>query len=124
MSELIAQRGPDGQGAYRDERAGLVHRRLAIVDLSGGRQHVYSDGGRRVRVYNGEVYNHAELRGPLEARGHRFTTRCDTEVVLHAHEEHGLAAPGLLRGMFAYAAWDKVARRLVLVRDRLGIKPL
>jgi asparagine synthase (glutamine-hydrolysing) len=124
MSELIAHRGPDGEGRFQDARVGLAHRRLAIVDVNGGQQPVSGERGRTVLVYNGEVYNHQQLRATLEGRGHVFHTRCDTEAVLHAHEEWGVAAAARLRGMFAYAAWDSVDRTLTLVRDRLGIKPL
>lgn len=124
MSQLIMHRGPDGQGMYRDHRVGLVHRRLAIVDREGGAQPVFGERGRVVVVYNGEIYNHAELRPRLEALGHVFSSACDTEVIVHAHEEQGPAAARSLRGMFAYAAWEPSARRLTLVRDRLGIKPL
>jgi asparagine synthase (glutamine-hydrolysing) len=124
MSALVAHRGPDGAGVWIEGGAGLAHRRLAIVDLAGGRQPVAGESGRVVLVYNGEVYNHLELRPALEARGHVFADRCDTEAVLHAHEEWGAGAAPRLRGMFAYAAWDREARRLTLVRDHLGIKPL
>lgn len=124
MAALIAHRGPDGQGRFIDGTAGLVHRRLAIVDLEGGRQPVLGERGRMALVYNGEIYNHMELRAELEPLGHIFNDRCDTEAVLHAHEEWGIAAAARLRGMFAYAAWDRHARRLTLVRDPLGIKPL
>ncbi len=124
MSALIAPRGPDGTGTWRGPRAGLVHRRLAIVDLEGGRQPVTGEGGRVVLVYNGEIFNHRELRRELEPRGHLFHDACDTEAVLHAHEEWGLDAPGRLRGMFAYAAWEPAARKLTLARDHVGIKPL
>jgi asparagine synthase (glutamine-hydrolysing) len=124
MSGLLAHRGPDGAGVWRDGRAGLAHRRLAIVDLEGGRQPVLGEGGRVALVYNGEVMNHLELRRELEPLGHRFADHCDTEAVLHAHEEWGVAAAPRLRGMFAYAAWESDHRRLTLVRDHVGIKPL
>jgi len=124
MSGLIAPRGPDGAGFFRDDRVGLAHRRLAIVDLEGGRQPVTGEHGRVVLVYNGEIFNHLELRRELAPRGHLFADDCDTEAVLHAHEEWGVGAAARLRGMFAYAAWERDARRLTLVRDHVGIKPL
>jgi asparagine synthase (glutamine-hydrolysing) len=127
MSSVIAPRGPDGEGIWRDTfdpRAVLAHRRLAIVDRAGGAQPAVSERGEVVLVYNGEVYNHEALRADLEARGHRFASRCDTEAILHAHEELGWEAAARLRGMFAYAAWEPGPRRLTLVRDRLGIKPI
>lgn len=124
MSDLIAHRGPDGHGLFIDGRAALAHRRLAIVDVGGGAQPVYGEGRRYVLVYNGEVYNHAGLRTELEGKGHEFHTRCDTEAILHAHEEWGIGAASRLRGMFAYAAWDRLTRTLTLVRDPMGIKPV
>lgn len=124
MSALVAHRGPDGDGLWIDGIAGLAHRRLAIVDRDGGAQPITGEGNRVVLAYNGEVYNHRELRHDLEPRGHVFRSRCDTEAVLHAHEEYGVRAASRLRGMFAYAAWDRGRRRLTLVRDRLGVKPL
>jgi len=125
MGRLIAHRGPDGEGELRETGVGLVHRRLAIVDLQGGRQPATSEDGRVVVVYNGEIYNHAtELRPLLEARGHRFADRCDTESIVHGHEEWGIDLPRRLRGMFAYAAWERDARRLTLARDHVGMKPL
>ncbi|MFH0902401.1 MAG: asparagine synthase (glutamine-hydrolyzing), partial [Pseudomonadota bacterium] len=125
MSALVAHRGPDGSGIHLEPNAGLAHRRLAIVDRAHGQQPALSEDSGVILVYNGEVYNHLELRRTLEERGHRFSTRCDTEAILHAHEEHGgVGAARLLRGMFAYAAWEPVPGRLTLVRDRLGIKPL
>jgi asparagine synthase (glutamine-hydrolysing) len=122
MAEVMAPRGPDGEGFFREGTVGLAHRRLAIVDLAGGAQPLVT--GRAALVGNNEIYDHLELRAELEGRGHTFRTRCDTEAMLHAHEEWGADAPRRLRGMFAYAAWDRRARRLTLARDRLGIKPL
>ena len=98
--------------------------RLKIIDLEHGRQPMFSDDGDTVLVFNGEIYNHNELRGELSALGHRFQSRCDTEVVLHAFLEWDTDAFSRLRGMFGLAIWTESARRLVLARDRMGIKPL
>jgi len=126
MSERMAHRGPDDAGFFADEHVALGHRRLSIIDLSdGGHQPMASDDGQVQVLYNGEVYNQRELRHELEARGHRFSSTCDTEVVLRGFLEWGV--DGLverLRGMFALAVYDARAPRLVLARDRLGIKPL
>ena len=103
---------------------GLGHRRLAIVDVAGGHQPMANEDGSVCIVYNGEVYNHAALRPGLEARGHRYRTRSDTETILHLYEEEGERCVERLRGMFAFAIWDARRRRLLLARDRLGIKPL
>jgi asparagine synthase (glutamine-hydrolysing) len=129
MCRTIAHRGPDGSGVYLDGGVGLAMQRLAIIDLAGGTQPMSNAGCPRAAgdvwiVYNGEVYNHAELRRELEALGHRFQTRCDTEAILHAYEEWGDACVERLVGMFAFAVWDAPRRRLFLARDRLGIKPL
>ncbi|MET9890215.1 asparagine synthase (glutamine-hydrolyzing) [Streptomyces sp. NPDC006465] len=127
MTEILACRGPDASALWAEETAGLGHTRLATVDLVGGRQPmILARDGRTVLAvaFTGEVYNHARLRSELTALGHRFTTRGDSEVVLHAVDAWGEGAPARLEGMFAYAAWEPGPRRLTLVRDRFGIKPL
>jgi asparagine synthase (glutamine-hydrolysing) len=124
MQEMLAHRGPDGFGVHVDGPVGLAHRRLAIIDLATGAQPMESSGGGTWITFNGEIYNFAELRGDLEAHGHRFRTTSDTEVILAAYEQWGEAAVGRLRGMFAFAIWDGRQRRLLLARDRVGIKPL
>ena len=124
MRDSIAHRGPDGQGLIVDGRVGLAHRRLAIVDVGAGRQPMCNEDGTIWVVFNGEIYNHAELRPGLEARGHCYRTRCDTETILHLYEEEGEGVVDGLHGMFAFAIWDRPKQRLLLARDRLGIKPL
>jgi asparagine synthase (glutamine-hydrolysing) len=124
MRDVIAHRGPDGVGLYSDTRGALVHCRLSIVDLAAGHQPMANETGTIWVSYNGEIYNHAELRADLERRGHRYRTRSDTETILHAYEEWGDDCVHRFRGMFAFAIWDSPKRRLLLVRDRLGIKPL
>jgi len=124
MTEAIAHRGPDDTGAYRDTFAALGHRRLSIIDLSAaGHQPMTSESGDLWAVYNGEIFNHAAIREKLEARGHVYHSRTDTETILHAYEEYGEASPTHFRGMFAYVIWDRRKRKLFCVRDRLGIKP-
>jgi asparagine synthase (glutamine-hydrolysing) len=124
MGDAIAHRGPDAAGYWIEPGIGLVHRRLAIIDLAAGDQPIGNEDGSVQVVFNGEIYNFEELRGALEARGHRFRTRSDTEVLVHGYEEYGDRLVDRLRGMFAFALWDRPRRRLVLARDRLGIKPL
>ncbi|WP_018349265.1 asparagine synthase (glutamine-hydrolyzing) [Longispora albida] len=128
MTDVLAARGPDGAGLWTDGHCALGHRRLAILDPAGGHQPMIAedDAGEPLLVlsYNGEVFNHAELRAELELAGHKFRTRTDTEVVLRAWQEWGEDAPARLAGMFAFAVWEPARRRLVLVRDRLGVKPL
>lgn len=128
MTETLVPRGPDADGVWVSQHAALGHRRLAIIDLAGGVQPMlaHDDDGTVLAAltYSGEVYNHRELRAELEARGHRFRTRSDTEVVLRAHLEWGADAVSRLNGMFAYGWWDARAQELLLVRDRLGVKPL
>jgi asparagine synthase (glutamine-hydrolysing) len=124
MTATMTHRGPDDVGLHVEDGVGLGVRRLSIIDLPGGHQPIANeDGGVRV-VFNGEIYNHATLRERLARQGHRFRTQADTEVLVHLYEEYGVDGVHLLRGMFAYALWDRPRRRLVLVRDRLGIKPL
>jgi asparagine synthase (glutamine-hydrolysing) len=124
MRDALAHRGPDDAGAYEDAHAALGHRRLSIVDLSTGQQPLSNEDGSIWVVFNGEIYNHADLRAQLEAHGHRFRTRSDTEAIVHAYEAWGDACVDRFRGMFAFAVWDAPRRRLLLARDRLGIKPL
>jgi asparagine synthase (glutamine-hydrolysing) len=125
MTDAIAHRGPDGEGSFVDGSYAVGHRRLAIIDLSpAGHQPMASADGRYVISYNGEVYNFNELRVELEAKGHRFNSRTDTEVVLKAFNEWGTKALNRFNGMFAFAIWDKHERTLLLARDRYGIKPL
>src|ERR687894_1417673 len=124
MNEAIFHRGPDEDGAYLKGHVGLAMRRLAIIDLKGGQQPITDDARAAWIVYNGEVYNYREVRKELEARGHRFHTDCDTEVVLHAYLEYGEDCPKHLRGMFAFAVWDERKQELFLARDRVGKKPI
>ncbi len=124
MRDALTHRGPDGEGLMVEGPVGLAHRRLAIVDVQAGRQPMCNEDGSVFVVYNGEIYNHAELRPGLEASGHRYRSRCDTETILHLYEEEGVDAVERLHGMFAFAIWDRSRQRLLLARDRLGIKPL
>jgi asparagine synthase (glutamine-hydrolysing) len=124
ITEGLRHRGPDQQGVYEGSVATLCAVRLKIIDLAGGDQPIVSDDGDTVIAFNGEVYNHREIRKELEARGHRFHSESDTETVLHAFLEWDTACFGRMRGMFAVALWTESRKRLVLVRDRMGIKPL
>jgi asparagine synthase (glutamine-hydrolysing) len=124
MCDAIVHRGPDDEGIYVKGNTGLGMRRLSIVDLSGGHQPVFNEDRTVWVVYNGEIYNFPELRRELESRGHRFATHTDTEVLVHLYEEMGSDCVQKLRGMFAFALWDDRRSRLLLARDRLGIKPL
>jgi len=124
MSDAIAHRGPDDDGQYVNGNVGLGFRRLSIIDLSGGHQPMANEDETVWIAYNGEIFNHAEHRGPLEARGHQFRTRSDTEAIVHLYEEYGSACPRKLRGMFGFAIWDEKRRSLLLARDRSGIKPM
>jgi asparagine synthase (glutamine-hydrolysing) len=125
MTDLIAHRGPDGEGHYRDGPVGLGHRRLAIIDLSdSSRQPMATADGRFVLTYNGEIYNFQEIKAELSAHGHQFHSTGDSEVLLKAFKEWGISALYKLNGMFAFAIWDRDKRRLTLARDRFGVKPL
>ena len=127
MARAIAHRGPDGEGIYVDNgspSAGLVARRLAIIDVANGVQPMSTEDETFTIVYNGEIFNAAEVRGDLESRGHRFRSRCDTEVVLRGYAQWGSDVLSRLNGMWAFAVWDRRSRSLFLSRDRLGIKPL
>ena len=124
MRDVISHRGPDDSGIFVDGRVGLGHRRLSIVDVKSGHQPMTNEDGTLHITYNGEIYNHADFRSELEARGHRYQTHCDTETILHLYEEHGAACVEHLRGMFAFALWDQNKRELFIARDRLGVKPL
>jgi asparagine synthase (glutamine-hydrolysing) len=124
MAGTIAHRGPDGEGLQREAGVGLVHRRLSIIDLAGGSQPMSNEDGTIWTVFNGEIYNYAALRTELEDAGHRFQTNSDTEVLVHLYEDLGERLVERLRGMFAFAIWDRPRRRLLLARDRIGIKPL
>ncbi|MDR2586638.1 MAG: asparagine synthase (glutamine-hydrolyzing) [Coriobacteriales bacterium] len=124
MCAQLAHRGPDGQGVFSDERAGLAHRRLSIIDLAGGAQPMHSPDGRYVLSYNGEVYNYLALRNEMCELGHRFTTDSDTEVVLASFVQWGSAAFDRFNGMFGLAIYDRQEQRLTLARDHFGIKPV
>jgi asparagine synthase (glutamine-hydrolysing) len=127
MRDTMRHRGPDDEGAWQNELGdvALGHRRLAIVDLSAaGRAPMGNEDGSVQVTFNGEIYNHEQLRSRLERRGHRFRSRCDTEVLVHLWEEHGPAMVDHLVGMFGFAIWDAAAERMFVARDRLGIKPL
>lgn len=125
MAETLTHRGPDQDGFYCSEQVSLGHRRLSIIDLSeNGRQPMFNEDGSVVVVFNGEIYNFAELRTELEQKGHVFSSRSDTEVIIHGYEEWGLDSINRLRGMFGYALYDLKNKRLLLARDRIGIKPI
>jgi asparagine synthase (glutamine-hydrolysing) len=125
MTATMACRGPDAEGSWLERHAALGHRRLAVIDIEGGMQpmSVRTDDGTVVIIYSGEVYNFTELRAELRVRGHRFRTESDTEVVLHGYLEWGEAVAERLNGMYAFAIWDTRVQRLVMIRDRMGIKP-
>jgi asparagine synthase (glutamine-hydrolysing) len=122
--EALRHRGPDGEAIRRIGPVVLAHTRLAIIDVRGGDQPLDSEDGQITAIVNGEIYNHMELRATLERRGHRFATRSDSEVVVHAYEEYGLDCVRRLNGIFAFALWDQSRRRLVAARDHFGVKPL
>ena len=124
MRDVITHRGPDDEGIFVDGRVGLGHRRLSIVDVASGHQPMTNEDGSLHITYNGEIYNHADYREPLIARGHVYKTHCDTETILHLYAEYGDDCVDHLRGMFAFAIWDRNKRELFIARDRLGVKPL
>ncbi|MDQ3179250.1 MAG: glycosyltransferase [Acidobacteriota bacterium] len=124
MRDVIAHRGPDDWGEFIDENIGLGHRRLSIVDVAHGHQPMFNEDKSCVIIYNGEVYNHADYRAELTAKGYKFKTACDTETILHLYEEYGAKCVEKLRGMFAFAIWNGREQSLFIARDRLGVKPL
>ena len=124
MRDILTHRGPDGAGVHADTHALLAHRRLSIVDVAGGHQPLSNEDQSVWVTYNGEIYNHADTRALLESAGHRYLTRSDTETIVHAYEQWGDDCVHQFRGMFAFAIWDAPKRRLLLARDRLGVKPL
>jgi asparagine synthase (glutamine-hydrolysing) len=124
MCEVMEHRGPDSRGLFLDDGIGLGIQRLAVIDLQTGDQPIFNEDRSVVVVLNGEIYNYPELRSALEARGHRFASCGDTEVIVHLYEDHGADCVVHLRGMFAFALWDRHRRRLLLARDRVGKKPL
>ena len=124
MRDIVSHRGPDEAGNFIVRNVGLGHRRLSIVDLSAGQQPMSNEDDSIWITYNGEIYNHADFRDELIAKGHVYKTHCDTETILHLYEEHGAECVEHLRGMFAFAIWDVKKRELLLARDRLGVKPL
>jgi asparagine synthase (glutamine-hydrolysing) len=124
MVEALRHRGPDGEALRRIGPVALAHTRLAIIDVAGGDQPLDSEDGRVTAIVNGEIYNHAELRAGLEQRGHRWATNSDSEVVVHAYEEHGVDCVRHLNGIFAFVVWDAREQRLVAARDAFGVKPL
>jgi asparagine synthase (glutamine-hydrolysing) len=124
MLDTIVHRGPDGDGRLVRPGLAMGMRRLAIIDLAGGDQPIYNEDRSVGIVFNGEIYNFRELRADLERQGHRFTTRADTETLVHGYEHWGANMLHRLVGMFAFALWDERRRRLLVARDRLGKKPL
>jgi asparagine synthase (glutamine-hydrolysing) len=124
MIGVVRHRGPDETGVYLDDRVGLAHARLSIIDLSSGVQPIHNEDKTLWIVYNGEVFNYVELRQTLQQKGHRFYTTSDTEVILHLYEEEGPDCLAQLNGQFAFAIWDAKRKKLLLARDRVGIRPL
>src|SRR5205814_2342579 len=124
MTTAVTHRGPDSAGYYVGPGIGFGHRRLSIIDLATGDQPLSNEDQTIWVIFNGEIYNFAGVREELESAGHQFRTHSDTEVIVHAYEQWGEQAVDRFRGMFAFAVWDERRRRLLLVRDRVGIKPI
>ena len=124
MCQVIRHRGPDDQGVWASDGVALGMRRLSIIDLAGGHQPIFNEDGSVLVVFNGEIYNYRQLQEELQDLGHRFTTNCDTEVIVHAYEEYGDDCVLHFRGMFTFALWDRKRQRLLAARDRFGKKPL
>ena len=124
MTTVLVHRGPDDDGYFVEANAGFGHRRLSIIDLGGGKQPIFNEDQSILIVFNGEIYNYADLTTELTQFGHQFKSRSDTEAIVHAYEQYGDACVDHLRGMFAFAIWDRPRKRLLVARDRLGIKPL
>ena len=124
MNATLRHRGPDDEGLYVDGGVGLGHRRLSIIDLQTGHQPMANEDETVWIVFNGEIYNCLDLRDELESLGHKFATRIDTEVIVHAYEQFGESSVNRLNWIFAFAIWDSANKRLFMARDRAGIKPL
>ena len=124
MTEVLSHRGPDGSGIFASGPAALGHRRLSIIDLAGGVQPMTNEDGTIHVTFNGEIYNFIELRDELVSAGHVFTTRSDTEVIVHAYEQWGDDCVKRFNGIFAFALWDSTRSRMLLARDHVGVKPL
>lgn len=124
MTDVLHHRGPDDSGVFIDKNIGLGHRRLSIIDVQSGHQPISNEDDTIWISYNGEVYNHSDIRQRLIGAGHQYKTRSDTETLIHLYEDKGLGGVQELRGMFAFSIWDAQGKKLILVRDRLGIKPL
>src|SRR2546430_10751416 len=123
MAAAIRHRGPDGLGVHADDRFGLAHVRLSVIDVAGGAQPMANEDGDVRVIYNGEIYNYLELRHELQLRGHVFRSRSDTEVLVHGYEQWGEGLLDRIQGMFAFGLWDAGRRRFLAARDRLGKKP-
>ena len=124
MAAILRHRGPDGFGFHIDEKIGLAHARLSIIDLKGGRQPIYNEDKSICVIFNGEIFNYVELREYLLKKGHNLYTKSDTEVIVHLYEDYGLNCLNYLNGQFAFALWDRNNERLFIARDRVGIRPL